>query len=120
MRKAFKGMRALRQRRQPFVMFGSELVARPDRGIGRQRIEIVQAEQTGSGLVVVSSDENFPQAAGSINYFVGGSAVTHYIAKVGDQIEGRRRCQRGFQCFEIGVNIAEQKYAQGTPDGRRL
>ncbi len=84
LRKAFEGERALRQRVQPLVMLGSQLVAGPDGGTGGHGIEIFQLDEAGRSLVVISPDENFPQTASALDDFVGAGAVANYVAEVGN------------------------------------
>ncbi len=64
------------------------------------------------GFVVIAADENFAQTAGAVDDFIGACAVTHDVAEIGNQIVRGSCRQAGFQGFEVGVNVAEKKYAQ--------
>src|SRR5580692_3522892 len=97
-------------------MLGSQLVARPERGGGGHGIEIFELDETGGGFVVIATDENVSQTAGALDNFVGAGAVADHVAEIGNLIERRSRGEAGFKSFEIGVNVAEYQYAQGTPD----
>ena len=94
------------------MILRSELVLCPERGGGGQRVEILQLQQAGGGLVMIAPNKNFPQAAGSIGHFVRRSAVADNIAKIHDGIVRRSGREAGLQRFEIGVNVAKQEYAQ--------
>ena len=101
-------------------MFGSELIARPDCCRGGKRVEVFQIEQASRGFVMIAAHKNLSQVAGAIDDFVGRSSIAHNVAQVSYQIERWSCRQAGLQRFEVGVNVAKQQYAQGTPDGWRL
>ena len=102
----------MRQRVQPVVVFWSKLVARPKSGSGGQGIEVIQFKQTSGGLVVIAADENFSQIARAIDDLVGRSSVTDNVAQIRHEVEGGSCGHAGFQGFEVGVNVAQQQYAQ--------
>src|SRR5580692_999737 len=92
------------------------MIASPGGGGGGHGVEVVEVHQAGGGFVVVATDKNFSQFARAVGDFVGAGAVAHYVAQVGDDIERRGRGQTGFERFEVGVNVANQQNAQGSPD----
>ena len=102
----------MRQRLQPIVVLGSELVSCPNGGGSSHGIEVVQFEQAGGGFVVIAADKDFAQAAGAIDNFVGRGTVTYDVAEVGYEVEGWRPGEAGFQGFEVGMNVTKQQYAQ--------
>ncbi len=112
LREVLKRKRALRQSVQPSVMFRSQLVARPDSGGGGHRVEVVKLEQAGRSLVMIAADENLSQTARAIDHFIGGSSIAHHVAEVRHKIERWGRREGSLQRFEVGVNVAEQQYAQ--------
>ena len=93
-------------------MLFSQLVARPDGGGRGHGIEIVEFEQAGCSFVVIAADENFPQATGAIDDFIGRRSVTHNVTEVYDVIEGGGGREASLQGFKVGVNVAKQQYAQ--------
>jgi hypothetical protein len=87
---------------------------------GRRRrghgIEVVKIHQPGCGLIVIAANKDFSQRARTIGNFIGTGSVADYISEICHQIEGRGRHETGFQGFEVGVNVANQQDAQGSPD----
>jgi len=61
---------------------------------------------------MVAQNEEFSQLASAVGDFVGAGAISHDVAKIYNCIERRSRGEAGIQSFEIGVNVAEDKYAQ--------
>src|SRR5580700_4489814 len=115
-RKILQLLRTLRQGAEPVEIVGSELVARPDRGGRSHGVEIIKGDQAGRGFVVVAADENLPQLTGALGNFVGTGAVADNVAEICHQVERGSRGQAGFKRFEVGVNVAQQQYAHGSPD----
>ena len=92
------------------------MVPSPKRGQGGHGIKILQIDQADGGFVVIAADEDFAKTTSAVCYFVRTRAVTYNIAQIRHQIERWSSGQRGFQCFQIGMNVAKQKYAHESPD----
>src|SRR5579863_7244045 len=66
---------------------------------------------------MVAANDNFSKAARALGDFIGRRSVTYDVAKIHDGIERGGAREASFQRFEVGVNVAKQQYAQGSPDG---
>jgi hypothetical protein len=49
-------------------------------------------------------------------YFVWAGPITNDVSQIHRRIERGSGGERGFQGFEVCVDIAEQQYSQGAPD----
>ncbi len=112
LREVFERDWAVRQSLQPIMMLGSELASGPDSSGGGHGIEVIEFKQAGCGFIVIAADENFPQPARALDHLVGRSSIADHVAEVGYEIKGRSCRQAGFQGFEVGMNVAKQKYLQ--------
>src|SRR5260370_4894043 len=92
------------------------MVPSPKRGQGGHGIKILQIDQAGGGFVVVAAEEDFAKTTRAVCHFVRTRAVTYNVSQICYQIERWSSGQRGFQCFQIGMNVAKQKYAHESPD----
>src|ERR1700730_14279170 len=101
----------LRERAEPFEIFGSELVARPERGEAGDGVEILKIHETADGFVVISADEHASQSLCFNNHFVGIAAVANGISEINDEVVGGSGGQTRVQRFEVAVNVAEKKDA---------
>ena len=116
LRMIFQRKWPLRERVQPLQILLAELVPSPQRGQAGHGIKILQVDQAGGGFVVIAADEDFAQTTRAVGYFVRARAVTHNVPQIRYQIERWGSGQRGFQSFQIGMNVAKQKYAHESPD----
>ena len=92
------------------------MVPSPERGQGRHRIKILQIDQAGGGFVVIAADEDFAKTTRTVGYFVRTRPVPYDVPQIRHQIERWSSGQRGFQGFQIGMNVAKQKYAHESPN----
>src|SRR5216683_727147 len=92
------------------------MVPSPKRSQRGHGIKIPQIDQAGGGFVVIAADEDFAQTTTAVCYVVRTRAVTYNVPQIHHQVERWSRGQGGFQCFQIGMNVAEQKYAHESPD----
>ena len=108
---------ALGQRAQPVEIVVAELVASPDGGGGSQRIEIVNV-RSGRWRLCHGCRERklFPRLRVRFGDFVGTGAVADDVARDWPPVERGSGGQAGLQRFQVGVNVAEQQYAQESPD----
>lgn len=116
LRMIFQRKWPLRQSVQPLQILLGEMVPSPKRGQGGHGIKILQIDQAGGGFVVIAADEDFAKTTRVVCYFVRTRPVTYNVPQIRYQIERRSSGQRGFQCFQIGMNVAKQKYAHESPD----
>jgi hypothetical protein len=107
--------RSLRQVMQPGEIVGSQFVTRPQRSGRGHGIEIAEVDQSGGGFVVVATHEALSQIAGTVGDFVGARAVPYNVAQVHRYIERRSGGKTSFESFKIGVNVAQNQYAQEHP-----
>jgi hypothetical protein len=108
---------AVRQGAKPFEIFGTKFVAGPDSGCGGHGIEIIEIDQSGHSFVVIATNENLAQRTRTVDHLVRAGTISHDVTKIDDEIVCGSSDETSVERFEIGVNIAEQKYAQAdTPD----
>ncbi len=106
----------LRQSVQPLQILLGEMVPSPKRGQAGHGIKILQIDQADGGFVVIAADEDFAKTTRAVCYFVRTRAVTPNVPQIRYQIERWSSGQRGFQRFQIGMNVTKQKYAHESPD----
>jgi hypothetical protein len=56
---------------------------------------------------VISANKDLSQLAGTGNYFVGVSAISHHVAKVPDHVEGRKALGASVERMDIRMNVAD-------------
>ena len=103
----------LRQRAQPFEIFGGKLVARPERSQSGDGVEVVEVHEAADGSVMIAADEDASQRLHLGNDFVGIAAVADRVSEIDDKVVGGSGGQTSVQRFEVTVNIAEKKDAHG-------
>src|SRR4030088_1527621 len=99
----------LRKRAEPFKIFGSELVSRPERGEAGDGVEVLEIHEAADGFVVIAADENASQRLRFGNDFVRIAAVADRVSEIDDEVVSRSGSQTGVQRFEVAVNVAEKK-----------
>ena len=99
----------MRQLTQKFQMLWNEPLSRPESGQAGNGIEVIQIAHARAGLVMVSAHKNRPQLARARRDRVWIGAVAHDIAQIENLIVLRGRLQAGFQSFQIGMDIREDK-----------
>src|SRR6202158_5499313 len=99
----------LRKRAEPFEIFGSELVARPERGEAGDGVEVLKVHEAADGFVVIATDEHASQSLRFGNDFVRIAAVADRVSEIDDEVVSRSGSQTGVQRFEVAVNVAKKK-----------
>ena len=107
---------AVGQRPQPFEIVMGQLFTSPERGCRGHGVEVVEFHDPGCGFVVIAADKGFAQFARALGHFVGAGAVAHDIAQVDDDVERWSRGQACVKSLEVSVDVAENQYAQRSPD----
>ena len=97
---------AMRQALKPFQIWGSELVAGPQRRQSGDGIEVSQVHRPTDCLVVVAAHEDVAQGAGALDDLVGAGAVSDYVPEVDYHVVRRGRRQTRFESFQVAMNIA--------------
>jgi hypothetical protein len=103
----------LRQRAEPFEIFGGELIARPESSEAGDRVEVVEVHEAADGSVVIAADEDASERLCFGNDFIGIAAVADGVSEIDDEVVGGSGGQTSVQRFEVAVNIAEKKDAHG-------
>src|SRR5580698_2297783 len=106
----------MRQRAKPFQIVQGQLFASPESGRRSHGIEVVEFHNSGGGLVVIAADKSFPQFARTFGHLVGARAIADDVAEVHNHVERWSRGQAGVEGLEVGVNVAKNQYAHGSPD----
>ena len=90
-------------------MLAGKLFPVPNRRYPRDGVEIFHAVNPTDHLVMVASDKNSSQGAGAFSHFIGAGTIPDDVAEVYGRISWRSRSQTSFECFEIAMDIAEEK-----------
>jgi len=64
---------------------------------------------------MIAAHEGLAQLAATLDHFVRTCAIPDNIAKIYDKIMCRSTRETCIKCLKVGVNIAEQEYAQEDP-----
>ena len=65
---------------------------------------------------MISADEDLAQFARAVGDLVGAGSVSDDVAQVHDQVVGRSSGEACVEGLEIGMDVAQQQYAHGSPD----
>src|SRR5579862_1056006 len=106
----------MRKLTQPLQVLRRQLVAGPDRSRRSHGIEVVEVHEAGGGLVVISANENLSQLPRTLCDLVRTGAVADNVPEVHHRVKRRSGRDTCIQSFQIGVNVAEDQYAHGSPD----
>ena len=71
---------------QPLQVLGSQNVFGPRRSGSGDRIEVVQACQSGAGFVVVPANKHGTDAARDVSNFVRARAIANHVAQIGHSV----------------------------------
>src|SRR5579862_4637658 len=103
--KAVNRCRPSRQFFEVFAKFRAQLVASPECGIARDRIEILRVGQAASCFVVVAANRdrvNFPDA---VDYFIRVGTIAHHVAQAYRFVPlAFGGSERGIERREVSVN----------------
>ena len=64
---------------------------------------------------MIPAHEKFSHFARPDGHFIGAGSVADDVAQIHGDVERRSVRETGFKSFEVGVNIAQQQYAHGSP-----
>src|SRR5215472_12592753 len=101
--------RSLRQLTQELQVAWRKLLTGPERRQSGNRIEVIQLSDAGTGLVVISANEDGSQAACPLRHLVWIGSVADDIAEIENAVVRRCGLQAGFERLEVGVDIGDDK-----------
>src|ERR1700675_3865565 len=99
----------LRQRAEPFEIFGGELAASPESGEAGNWVKVLEVHEAADRFVVIAANENASQSLRFGNDFVRIAAVADRVPEIDDEVVSRSGSQTGVQRFKVAVNVAEKK-----------
>src|ERR1700676_3103805 len=94
----------LRERAEPFEIFGGELAASPESGEAGNRVEVLEVHEAADSFVMIAADEDLSESLRAGNDFVGIAAVANRVPEINDEVVGGNGGQTGVQRFEVAVN----------------
>ena len=97
-------------------MIGCKLFAVPERGHSSNRVEGVNIFQACDHFVMIATDEHSSEFAYARSDFVWTRAVADDVPEIHDAIVGRSSGEARLQCFQVAMDVAEEEYAQWTPE----
>ena len=103
---------SLRKRAQPFKVIAGQLVAVPERGQAGYRIKTLDRINPSHYFVVVAADESSAKLPHARRDFIWTGVVSDDIAQVDHNVCRWRDGQARLQCFQIAVDVTQEKYAQ--------
>src|SRR5581483_5672512 len=94
-----------------------EMLPGPERGHTCNGVEVGQVHQPGCCFVMIAADEVFAKGTGTLYHFIRVRTVTNNVAKVHGDVIGRGSGKAGLQRLKVTVDVAQHKYAHGSPNG---
>ena len=70
----------------------------------------------GNHFVMIAAHQRASQFAHSLGDFVGAGTITDDVAKIHNHIMWGSGGEGSLQSFQVAVNVADQEYAQSSPE----
>ena len=101
-------------------MIAGKLRLVPERCHTRDGIETFYSIDSRDYFVVVAANDDSSQLTHAFGHFVRTGAVANNVTQVDRRISRGSGGKARLQSFHVTVNVAEQQYAQSSPETERL
>ena len=100
------------QRTQPVKMIAGQLIAVPECGEAGDRIKTLDRINAGHYFIVIPANNGPAELAHARRDLIWTGVVSDDIAQVDHNVCRWRDGQARLQCFQIAVDVTQEKYAQ--------